>query len=619
MRTAAVKHNHDVTRHNHHVARQNDVAGHNHHVARQNDVARYNHHVATGERSSTVHNRPVRAVVAQSPASNTLQFSTVASTVQPKADCACGGGCPRCAAKAIPVSQPGDTMEREADLKAEQVLRKVDPQALANITGHAPQKLTQLFGSYFNADFSEVRLHTNNAAAVSAKALGARAFTVGSDIAFASGQFAPHTAAGQKLLAHELAHVEQQRHAPPQIQRQDDGGGLHTTYIFGGVPDFLDCSTRDLDNDQNTPCCSSTTRALIPAMYDTSREYIGRAITRMESGANMDGAIQANFGAGAATQRAEILARLKRVQAELGKQSQHIVRCRIALSVRSDIEVDLLSRVDRRLFCAFNVLATGVVGGNVATICVNAQGQPAGGWSTLLHEMVHLSGVGDLPDRDNATQAQMTSGEFETYHGETTYPNPNNFALRNADSYATFVNTVGASSWTPEANPARFAPTLDVGGVMSLTSQPRFGVMGGMQWTPFGSNLQAIVGARAIWLPRRDDEAAIGTRPTDLRAYAGAELGLRWIGGQGNVRFILDVAGGGGPYVDVAGNVDPALAARLGAGVRVGGPSAGFGVSADVMRLFHFDSSGLVGTSADDWLGGLVVSGHWGGTSTSPR
>lgn len=536
---------------------------------------------------------------------------------QRKTDCACGGGCPRCSAAQIPVSQPGDALEQAADAKAEQVLRKVDSQALAN---QQPDNVTRLFGSYFNTDFSGVRLHTDNAAAASAKALGARAFTIGKDIAFANGQFAPHTAAGQKLLAHELAHVEQQRHAPPQIQRQDDGGGVHHTYIFGGVPDFLDCSRRDLDNDPNTTCCSSTTRSLIPGMYDTSREYIGRAITRMESNANMDGAISADFGAGAVSQRAEILARLRRIQAELAKQSQHIVRCRIALSARSDIEIDLLTHVDGRLFCAFNVLATGVVGGNVATICVNAQGQPAGGWSTLLHEMVHLSGVGDLPDRASP-QANMTTGFFETYQHEagTLYPNPNNFALRNADSFAHFVSTVGASSWTPETNPARFAPTLDVGGVMTLGSQPRFGMTGGLQWTPFGSSLQAIIGARAIWLPRRDNELATGTRPTDLRAYAGAELGLRWIGGQGNVRFILDVAGGAGPYVDVAGNVDAALAARLGAGVRFGGPSAGFGVSADVMRLFHFDSGGLVGTTADDWLGGAVISGHWGGTSTRPR
>jgi len=530
--------------------------------------------------------------------------------IQRKAECACGGSCPRCTG--LPVSQRGDALEREADQKADHVLRNVDPQSLS--AKQTPQQITQLFGSYLNTDFSDVRLHTNDRAAASAKALGARAFTVGSEITFGRGQFAPHTAEGRKLLAHEFAHVVQQRDAPKQIQRQED----QAVVITRGVPGILDCTRDDLDKDPDASCCPSTTRDLIPGLYDTSREYIDRAIKRMESSKNMDGALQENFGAGALSQRSQILANLKTIQTELGRRSQHKIICRIARGWGRDLEEKLAGRasVDRSLLCDFGDLATGTLNGNVATLCIGADGQPAGGWDTLLHEMVHLCGVGNLPDRRVATPAQKSSGEFETYKGEKTYPNPNSFALQNADSYSSFVKTVGASSWTPESNPAALLPTLDAGGVMTLSSQPRFGVTAGMQWTPFGSNLQPIIGARALWLPHGDDEKA---KQTDLRAYTGAELGLRWIGGEGNLRFILDVAGGGGPYVDVAGNVDPALATRLGAGLRVGGPTVGFGVSAEVMRLFHFDSSGLVGTTADDWLGGLVLSGHWGGTSSRPR
>ena len=43
-----------------------------------------------------------------------------------------------------------------------------------------------------------------------ARAVGARAFTVGRDIVFAAGEYAPHTQAGRRLLAHELTHVLQQ-------------------------------------------------------------------------------------------------------------------------------------------------------------------------------------------------------------------------------------------------------------------------------------------------------------------------------------------------------------------------------------------------------------------------
>src|SRR5262249_52881600 len=62
----------------------------------------------------------------------------------------------------------------------------------------------------FGHDFSKVRVHTDTNAAQVASSLDARAFTIGSDIAFGSGEYAPGTAIGDALLAHELAHVVQQ-------------------------------------------------------------------------------------------------------------------------------------------------------------------------------------------------------------------------------------------------------------------------------------------------------------------------------------------------------------------------------------------------------------------------
>jgi len=63
--------------------------------------------------------------------------------------------------------------------------------------------------SRFDRDFSAVRVHTDDAAARSASAIDARAYTAGNDIAFASAAYAPQTRNGQYLLAHELAHVAQ--------------------------------------------------------------------------------------------------------------------------------------------------------------------------------------------------------------------------------------------------------------------------------------------------------------------------------------------------------------------------------------------------------------------------
>lgn len=68
-----------------------------------------------------------------------------------------------------------------------------------------------IFEPRFGADFSQVRLHTDTNAAQVARLVNARAFTTGREIVFGEGQYAPETTTGQRLLAHELTHVVQQR------------------------------------------------------------------------------------------------------------------------------------------------------------------------------------------------------------------------------------------------------------------------------------------------------------------------------------------------------------------------------------------------------------------------
>ena len=62
----------------------------------------------------------------------------------------------------------------------------------------------------FGYDFSAVRVHTDAAAEQSAQDINAHAYTLGHDIVFGAGQFAPGTHEGQRLIAHELTHVVQQ-------------------------------------------------------------------------------------------------------------------------------------------------------------------------------------------------------------------------------------------------------------------------------------------------------------------------------------------------------------------------------------------------------------------------
>jgi hypothetical protein len=66
---------------------------------------------------------------------------------------------------------------------------------------------------WFGADFTRVRVHTDVAAQRSAEALQAAAYTIGQDIVFGAGKYAPESAAGARLLTHELTHIVQQADA----------------------------------------------------------------------------------------------------------------------------------------------------------------------------------------------------------------------------------------------------------------------------------------------------------------------------------------------------------------------------------------------------------------------
>jgi hypothetical protein len=85
-----------------------------------------------------------------------------------------------------------------------------------------PAATRAMFEPRFGASFGRVRVHTDSRAERTASSINARAFTVGRDIAFAPGQYAPHSGEGQRLLAHELTHVVQQ-------------GGAYTSDTAGAV------------------------------------------------------------------------------------------------------------------------------------------------------------------------------------------------------------------------------------------------------------------------------------------------------------------------------------------------------------------------------------------------
>jgi len=149
------------------------------------------------------------------------------------------------------VSRVRDPLEREADHAAHAAISDKDVgtigKTVAGFGNGSPMAATAVsrggspltreqrayFEPRFRHDFSYVRLHTHGEAGQAARGMGARAFTYGSDIAFARGGY------DTRLLAHELTHVVQQRGGSPTIQRQPDDKGeieMPMEWAFAGDP-----------------------------------------------------------------------------------------------------------------------------------------------------------------------------------------------------------------------------------------------------------------------------------------------------------------------------------------------------------------------------------------------
>lgn len=187
----------------------------------------------------------------------------------------------------LPITDPSHPLELEADRAAAFALESTLPVALqstanallarkcsvcedeerisakhdaATFPTRAPRELVADLGSgsaldhetrtfmesRFQHDFSKVRVHDGSRADVAARQIRARAFTLGHRIAFRSGEYAPRSSAGQKLLAHELAHVVQQSRSTPttgtiarDVDHRAGGAPGAGTQAVAGVDIFL--------------------------------------------------------------------------------------------------------------------------------------------------------------------------------------------------------------------------------------------------------------------------------------------------------------------------------------------------------------------------------------------
>ena len=156
--------------------------------------------------------------------------------------CSCGGTCPRCkaqpdpAATGLPISEPDNAPEREAQAiaarvaagSATRVEQRIQRGVYRSARADAPRTSSAVVEAGLNSpsaplgagirsfmeprlgkDLSRVRIHTGPAAAAGARSVNARAYTVGTDIVFDDGEYAPDTETGRRLIAHELVHTIQ--------------------------------------------------------------------------------------------------------------------------------------------------------------------------------------------------------------------------------------------------------------------------------------------------------------------------------------------------------------------------------------------------------------------------
>lgn len=106
-------------------------------------------------------------------------------------------------------------LEEEEELQ----MKKADAPIQRKTNGKMPEAIQSKMESAIGADFSDVNIHVGS----KASDVGALAYTQGSDIHFAPGQYNPDTSSGQQLLGHELTHVKQQREGRVQPTTQAKG------------------------------------------------------------------------------------------------------------------------------------------------------------------------------------------------------------------------------------------------------------------------------------------------------------------------------------------------------------------------------------------------------------
>jgi hypothetical protein len=171
-------------------------------------------------------------------------------------------------------------------------------QALGS-AGQALEKSTrEQMEPKFGHDFSRVRVHTDTAAASSARSLNAQAYTVGEHVVFAAGRYAPETQAGQSLIAHELTHVVQQQNGfraetgAAADQAEQEALTNEQLIHWGGTLTFSAHPARIARKDETTttakvptgpPDCTPKQGEKIQEAARTAIQWLDKSITKVRA------------------------------------------------------------------------------------------------------------------------------------------------------------------------------------------------------------------------------------------------------------------------------------------------------------------------------------------------
>lgn len=211
-------------------------------------------------------------------------------------------GC-KCARTTIPASSISQLEEETVQTQpaSGHTPAAAEPISVAQSGGQPlPRNIRALFEPRFGHDFSKVRVHSDSKGAESARAVDALAYTVGNNIVFSAGQYAPSTANGQKLIAHELTHVIQQSTmSSNKLFRREQIAGGSAASTQQQEPPSCGCTPPPASSCRRISSGSDTREDVVRQAFQTAANWLPAAQAALQEYVDAPAGERANKAAAA--------------------------------------------------------------------------------------------------------------------------------------------------------------------------------------------------------------------------------------------------------------------------------------------------------------------------------